>query len=170
MGVASGWLTAWAPADASVELRLLPNPGFALVDDEAPCIFIGNGSGFAGLRAHLRERVRRGHRRNWLIFGERQAAHDAFCAAEVAQWQAAEALERADLVFSRDQVRRLYVQVRLREAADVLRQWVAAHAVIYVCGSLEGMAPGVDEALRDVLGLPVFDNLVAQGRYRRDVY
>jgi sulfite reductase (NADPH) flavoprotein alpha-component len=170
MGVASGWLTAWAPLDASVELRLLSNPGFAPVDDEAPCIFIGNGSGFAGLRAHLRERARRGQGRNWLVFGERQAAHDAFCAAEVAQWQAAGVLERVDLVFSRDQAQRLYVQDRLREAAEVLRRWVAGHAVIYVCGSLEGMAPGVDEALRDVLGVSVYDNLVAQGRYRRDVY
>jgi sulfite reductase (NADPH) flavoprotein alpha-component len=78
-----------ARSDAAIELRLLPNPGFALVDDEVPCIFIGNGSGFAGLRAHLRERVRRGHGRNWLVYGERNAAHDAFCAEDIAHWQAA---------------------------------------------------------------------------------
>ncbi|AGU52272.1 putative FAD/NAD(P)-binding oxidoreductase [Variovorax paradoxus B4] len=170
MGVASGWLTDGAPLDTAVELRLLPNPAFARVDDEAPCVFIGNGSGFAGLRAHLRERVRRGHARNWLVFGERNAAHDAFCAQEIAQWQAAAALERVDLVFSRDQAERLYVQHRLREAAGLLRQWVAEGAVIYVCGSLEGMAPGVDLALREVLGGPACDALVAEGRYRRDVY
>ncbi|MGJ7604043.1 PepSY domain-containing protein [Variovorax sp. LT1R20] len=170
LGVASGWLTASAPADAAIELRLLPNPGFALVDDQAPCIFIGNGSGFAGLRAHLRERVRRGHGRNWLVYGERNAAHDAFCAADIAQWRVAGMLERADLVFSRDQPQRCYVQDRLRESADTLRQWVAEGAVVYVCGSLEGMAPGVDSALRDALGAAVFDDLVAQGRYRRDVY
>ncbi|MET3382069.1 sulfite reductase flavoprotein subunit alpha [Variovorax paradoxus] len=170
LGIASGWLTASAPADAAIELRLLPNPGFALVDDEVPCIFIGNGSGFAGLRAHLRERARRGHGRNWLVYGERNAAHDSFCATDIAQWQAAGALERVDLVFSRDQAQRRYVQDRLREAADALRQWVAERAVIYVCGSLEGMAPGVDSALRETLGEQVFDDLVAQGRYRRDVY
>ncbi|WP_426390219.1 PepSY domain-containing protein [Variovorax sp. R-27] len=170
LGIASGWLTASAPADATIELRLLPNPGFALVDDEVPCIFIGNGSGFAGLRAHLRERARRGHGRNWLVYGERNAAHDSFCATDIAQWQAAGALERVDLVFSRDQAQRRYVQDQLREAADALRQWVAERAVIYVCGSLEGMAPGVDSALREALGEQVFDDLVAQGRYRRDVY
>ncbi|MDQ0084641.1 sulfite reductase (NADPH) flavoprotein alpha-component [Variovorax boronicumulans] len=170
LGIASGWLTASAPADATIELRLLPNPGFALVDDEVPCIFIGNGSGFAGLRAHLRERARRGHGRNWLVYGERNAAHDSFCATDIAQWQAAGALERVDLVFSRDQAQRRYVQDRLRETADALRQWVAERAVIYVCGSLEGMAPGVDSALREALGEQVFDDLVAQGRYRRDVY
>ena len=170
LGLASGWLTAWAPMDAVVELRLLPNPAFALADDDVPCVFIGNGSGFAGLRAHLRERARRGHGRNWLVYGERNAAHDAFCAEQVAQWQAAGALERLDLVFSRDQAQRLYVQDRLRETADALRQWVADRAVIYVCGSLEGMAPGVDSALREVLGASAFDGLVAEGRYRRDVY
>ncbi|MDR6425840.1 sulfite reductase (NADPH) flavoprotein alpha-component [Variovorax paradoxus] len=170
MGLASGWLTEGAPPDAQVDLRLLPNPAFALVDDEAPCVFIGNGSGFAGLRAHLRERVRRGYGRNWLVFGERNAAQDAFCAEEIAQWQAAAALERVDLVFSRDQAERRYVQHRLREAAGLLRQWVAEGAVVYVCGSLEGMAPGVDLALREVLGSAAYEDLVAEGRYRRDVY
>lgn len=170
LGVASGWLTAWASLDATIELRLLPNPAFSLVEDDRPCVFIGNGSGFAGLRAHLRERARRGHGRNWLVYGERQAAHDAFCAPEVSAWQAAGALARVDLVYSRDQARRLYVQDRLREAADELRRWVADGAVIYVCGSLEGMAPGVDAALQEVLGTAAFDDLIAEGRYRRDVY
>jgi sulfite reductase (NADPH) flavoprotein alpha-component len=32
------------------------------------------------------------------------------------------------------------------------------------------MAPGVDSALREALGEQDFDDLVAQGRYRRDVY
>ena len=73
-------------------------------------------------------------------------------------------------MFSRDQAERLYVQHRLREAAGLLRQWVAEGAVVYVCGSLEGMAPGVDLALREVLGAPAYDALVAEGRYRRDVY
>jgi len=104
------------------------------------------------------------------VYGERHAAHDAFCTAEAAQWQAAGALERVDLVFSRDQAQRRYVQDRLREAGGALRQWVADRAVIYVCGSLEGMAPGVDSALREVLGASAFDALVAEDRYRRDVY
>jgi len=170
LGVASGWLTAWAPQDAAVEMRLLPNPSFALVEGSTPCLFIGNGSGFAGLRAHLRERVRRGHGRNWLVYGERQSAYDAYCAADIAQWQAAGALSRTDMVFSRDQPRRRYVQDRLREAADELQRWVGDGAVIYVCGSLKGMAPGVDAVLRDVLGAAAFEDLIAEGRYRRDVY
>jgi sulfite reductase (NADPH) flavoprotein alpha-component len=64
----------------------------------------------------------------------------------------------------------VYVQDRLREAAGELRRWIAEGAVVYVCGSLEGMAPGVDAALGEVLGAQGLDALIAQGRYRRDVY
>jgi sulfite reductase (NADPH) flavoprotein alpha-component len=170
LGLASGWLTEHAPLGATVELRLRPNPAFALVADERPCVFIGNGSGFGGLRGHLRERVRRGHHRNWLVHGERQAAHDDFLATELAGWQHAGAIERADRVFSRDTPVRRHVQDHLREAADTLRRWVDEGGVIYVCGSLAGMAPGVDRALRDVLGDARVDDLLAENRYRRDVY
>ncbi|MDR6537910.1 sulfite reductase flavoprotein subunit alpha [Variovorax soli] len=170
LGLASGWLTAHAPLGAHIDVRLVANPGFAAAEKDVPCIFIGNGSGFAGLRSHLRERMQRGHGRNWLVYGERQAAHDAICADEIATWQALGKLQRTDLVYSRDQAQRVYVQDRLREAAGELRRWIADGAVVYVCGSLEGMAPGVDAALCEVLGAEGLDDLIAQGRYRRDVY
>lgn len=170
LGVASGWLTAQAPWAAQVELRLLANPGFELVGDDRPCIFIGNGSGYAGLRGHLRARVERGHRRNWLFFGERQRAHDAFFMDEVAHWQAEGRIERADLAFSRDQPERVYVQDLLRAASDDVRRWIGDGAVVFVCGSLGGMAGGVDAALAHMLGRAALDDLIAEGRYRRDVY
>ncbi|MNW05410.1 Sulfite reductase [NADPH] flavoprotein alpha-component [compost metagenome] len=62
------------------------------------------------------------------------------------------------------------MQDRLREAADELRAWLADGAVIYVCGSLQGMAEGVDRALRDILGDEALQQLNDEGRYRRDVY
>ena len=62
------------------------------------------------------------------------------------------------------------MQDRLREAADVLRAWLAEGAVIYVCGSLQGMAEGVDLALREILGDAALQQLNDDGRYRRDVY
>ena len=170
LGVASGWLTVDAPIGSVAEFRLQPNPAFALVDDDRPCIFIGNGSGYAGLRGHLLERVRRGHGRNWLVFGERQAAHDAFCAVEITAWRETGMLERADLAFSRDPGACRYVQDHLRAAGDTLRHWVDTGACLYVCGSRVGMASGVDAALLDILGADGFDTLMAHGRYRRDVY
>jgi sulfite reductase (NADPH) flavoprotein alpha-component len=56
------------------------------------------------------------------------------------------------------------------EQADALRDWVARGAAIYVCGSLEGMAAGVDDALAQVLGAGQLAALADAGRYRRDVY
>ena len=58
----------------------------------------------------------------------------------------------------------------LRAQADRLREWVGRGAAIYVCGSLQGMAGGVHEALGAILGAPQLDALAAEGRYRRDVY
>lgn len=79
-------------------------------------------------------------------------------------------LARLDLAFSRDQAERIYVQDRLREAAPVLRQWLHDGAVLYVCGSLEGMAAGVDAVLSEVLGEAGLQTLIEENRYRRDVY
>lgn len=118
----------------------------------------------------LKERVAAGRRRNWLVFGERNAAHDWYYRDEIEAWHATGGIERLDLAFSRDQPGRVYVQQRLREAADALRDWVGQGASVYVCGSLEGMAPGVEAALLDTLGRERFDRLAIEGRYRRDVY
>jgi len=74
------------------------------------------------------------------------------------------------MVFSRDQAERLYVQHRLLQSADTLLQWLQGGAAIYVCGSLQGMASGVDGALRQIAGDEFVRDLIASGRYRRDVY
>jgi sulfite reductase (NADPH) flavoprotein alpha-component len=175
LGVASGWLTAHAAPGTSVALRLVENRAFEPRDEagaetDAPAIFIGNGSGYAGLRGHLLARMHAGRHRNWLLFGERQRAHDGYCETEVSGWLAAGKLERADFVYSRDQARRRYVQDALREAAEPLRDWSADGAVLYVCGSADGMAAGVDAALADILGATAVEDLIVEGRYRRDVY
>lgn len=170
LGLASGWLTAHAPLGTRVPMRLVANPRFDAAAGDVPCLFIGNGSGLAGLRAHLRARVQAGHRRNWLLFGERHSAHDTLCATEIAGWQANGFLPRLDRVFSRDGGAHRYVQDRLLAAADELRAWVADGAILYVCGSAQGMGSGVDAVLAEVLGADALDALIADGRYRRDVY
>lgn len=170
LGVASGWLTHEIQPGEDIKMRLLANPGFNLVTGDPPCIFIANGSGLAGLRGHLQARVHHGQRRNWLLFGERNREYDFYYQDEIKQWQDNGFLTRVDLAFSRDQIQRMYVQDCLRAAASELRTWVGDGAVIYVCGSLHGMAAGVEQALTDILGAAVVDDLITIGRYRRDVY
>ena len=75
-----------------------------------------------------------------------------------------------DLAFSRDTPQRIYVQQRLLEQADRLVAWVQAGAVVFVCGSQEGMAGAVDAALRQILGDAGVQELIETRRYRRDVY
>jgi len=170
-GVASGWLGLNASCGDTVKMRLRSHPRFRLENNvQRPLVLIGNGTGMAGLRGHLRSRAGKGITPNWLIFGERNAANDFYYREEIAGWQANGLLERVDLAFSRDTQQRCYVQDRLAEAGDTLRAWVERGAAIYVCGSLKGMAAGVDEMLAGILGREMLDELSNTGRYRRDVY
>jgi sulfite reductase (NADPH) flavoprotein alpha-component len=173
LGSASGWLLAGAEVGDALPARIREHRGFRLGDNaDRAMILIGNGTGLAGLRALIKARAARPGRdpRNWLIFGERSAQHDAFYSADVQQWCEQGTLARCDLVYSRDQAGRRYVQHRLAECRDELRAWVDAGAAIYVCGSLKGMAAEVDAELEATLGRGQLDALSVAGRYRRDVY
>ncbi len=170
-GAASGWLCLDAGPEDEIALRVRGHARFRLGENATrPMILVGNGTGLAGLRAHLKARIEAGVNDNWLVFGERNAAHDFLCRDELQGWRDTGKLARLDLAFSRDGTGPRYVQHLLRERADELRAWVERGAAIYVCGSLQGMATGVHEALADALGPEALDALAAEGRYRRDVY
>lgn len=169
-GLGSGWLGEHAPLDAQVDLRIRHNPSFHLTEDKRPLILLGNGTGLASLLALLREREQRGESDNWLLFGERNQAHDFLFREQLQRWLECGHLQRLDLAFSRDQAQPVYVQHRLLQAAETLREWLQAGAAIYVCGSLEGMGQGVDDALQQILGLDGLNQLLQQQRYRRDLY
>lgn len=170
LGLGSGWLTEHAPLKQPIALRIRTNESFHLIDDNRPIICIGNGTGIAGLMSLLQQRNRQNYTANWLIFGERQREHDFFYQETIEAWKNMGTLQRLDLAFSRDQQQRIYVQDVLRNNAEELLKWVQQGAVIYVCGSIEGMASGVDQALTDILGEATLDELRQAGRYRRDVY
>ncbi|ENW16478.1 hypothetical protein GPS47_01650 [Acinetobacter haemolyticus] len=170
LGLGSGWLTEFAQLKQTIALRIRTNESFHLIDDNRPIICIGNGTGIAGLMSLLQQRNRQNYTANWLIFGERQHQCDFFYEETIQAWLNMGSLQRLDLAFSRDQEQRRYVQDVLREHADELKNWIEQGAVIYVCGSIEGMATGVDQALNDILGEDAVDELRQTKRYRRDVY
>ena len=170
LGVASGWLTEHAEIGSEIPLRIRSNSNFHAPEGAAPIILIGNGTGLAGLRSHLKAREGVREARSWLIFGERNAQHDSFYKQDIERWRASGVLTRADLAFSRDQDERVYVQHVIQRCGEEIREWVAQGAVIYVCGSAAGMATAVDEALAGALGREALNRLLAERRYRRDVY
>ncbi|KAI3593603.1 Flavdoxin-like domain containing, FAD-binding protein [Cupriavidus sp. U2] len=170
LGLASGWLTRYAAEGAHIALRVRSNRGFHAPDDDRPLILIGNGTGLAGLRALIKTRAAQGWHRNWLLFGERAAAHDDFHGAELAAWREQGVLQRIDRAWSRDGGVPHYVQDAVRAAAADIAAWVAQGASIYVCGSLQGMASGVHAVLADILGDARLQQMIDTGHYRRDVY
>ena len=170
-GLGSGLLTQ-STLGAEVSLRIRHNPSFHVANNQQrPLILIANGTGLAGVLAHLRQRaILHNPRPCWLIFGERQRAVDYFCQQELEQYQTQGLLARLDVVFSRDGEPLRYVQDVLSAQAQELHTWLAEDAAIYVCGSLQGMAQAVDESLKQLMGLQQFDVLSQEGRYQRDVY
>ncbi len=169
-GLGSGWLCLGAQIGGPVELRIRSNPNFHAPDPCRPLVMVGNGTGLAGLLAHLKARIQAGAHRNWLVYGERNAAHDALHGDVLSSWLAHGQLAFLDRVYSRDGQAQRYVQHALRDQADRLLAWVEQGAAIYVCGSLQGMAPAVHETLAEVLGPDRLAGMASEGRYRRDVY
>ncbi|WP_431100707.1 sulfite reductase subunit alpha [Roseateles noduli] len=186
-GLASGWLTGGLPLEGTVAMRLRSHASFRIgANADRKLILVGNGTGLAGLRAHLKARAvtrmdttnvarrpvdhDKAHAPVWLLFGERQSAHDAHYRDEIEAWQRDGLIAQADWAFSRDQAERVHVQHLLARHAQQLREWVADGAALYVCGSLQGMAGAVDAVLRETLGEADVDALIRDGRYRRDVY
>ncbi len=170
LGIGSGWLTAWAMEQQPVQLRLRSHTAFHLPDDDKPVIFIANGTGIAGIRSLLAERVKRGQRQNWLLFGERKQQFDSFFARDIQHWQQHGFISHCDLAFSQDSAEKRYVQHLLAEQKPRLLQWLEQGAAVYVCGSLQGMGEAVHQVLLQSMGQARLEQLQQQGRYRRDLY
>ncbi len=175
LGMASKQLTHQLAIGTSLRARIKSNSTFHLAPNPNGLILIGNGSGLAGLRSHLKARIEQNNPRNWLIFGERNQQYDSYYGEELANWERAGWITQLDLVFSRDltaatQANQTYVQHRLLFYRNQVHQWISEGAAILVSGSLQGMASGVDEVLHEILGATQVEQLIEQRRYLRDVY
>lgn len=148
---------------------------------DARMIMVGPGTGIAPFRGFLHDRRADGHTgRNWLFFGEQHEATDFYYRDELESMRDDGFLTRLDVAFSRDQRRKIYVQDRMQEHGVELWRWLQDGAHFYVCGDASRMAKDVDDALvliaRRHGGLSETDaaayprTLMAEGRYRRDVY
>lgn len=170
LGLGSGWLTVGLQQNQPLQAHIRNNPSFHLSHCPQPLILIGNGTGIAGLVAHLKQREQWSYRQNWLIFGERQQQFDDLYHAEIQYWQQHGFLQHVDYAFSRDQAEKIYVQDVLKQQSARLKQWIEQGAAVYVCGSLNGMASGVDQVLKEILGNELVEQLRHEQRYQRDVY
>ena len=170
-GLGSGWLCHGASLGGIVQARIRSNPAFhPPADTAAPLILIGSGTGLAGLLAHLRHRVAQGGGAAMLYWGERHPAQDDFLAEERQVFIDAGILTRQRIAWSRQPGGFRYVQDAIAADGAVIAEAVGKGAAIYVCGSVQGMAPGVHAALATILGEALLEDMLANGRYRRDIY
>jgi sulfite reductase (NADPH) flavoprotein alpha-component len=180
LGLGSGWLCRLAELGSVSSLSLRSNPSFHCPASTGKLILIGNGSGLAGLRAHLKARELTGEHDNWLIFGERSPETDRHWDDELLRWYESGHLAYLDRSFSRagdDDLNDLggsascgYVQDVVMARNERLMRWIREGATIMVCGSRNGMAQDVDHLLCRLFGEDAVTELTAAGRYRRDVY
>ncbi len=168
-GLGSGTLLD-CEVGTELELRVRNNPAFRPPPPEAPLILIGAGSGLAGLLGQLDARIEQGLHANWLLFGERDPKLDRVLADELQSHLDAGRLQHLDLCFSRDPHAPAYVQDAQRAQATRLQDWLARGAHLRVCGSRRGMGEGVHACLIELLGEGAVDVLLAEGRYRREVF
>lgn len=169
-GLGSGWLTTFAQSDDLFCGYLKDNPSCHITANETPLLLIGAGSGLAGLRAQILQRISRNSDADiWLIFGEQTSQSDDVLASSMADWPSTSLQLTINKAFSRTEQGQ-YVQHILTEQADHIRNFVDRGAQIYVCGSFKGMGEAVHSTLQQVLGEDLFDDLLAQHRYHRDTY
>lgn len=181
-GVCSTFLADRVDNETPVHCFFTPNKVFRVPEDNSlPIIMVGPGTGIAPFRAFLQERqYRKASGKNWLFFGDRNAATDFMYREELEAMQQSGFLTRLDLAFSRDQEEKVYVQDRMLENGAELFAWLEQGGYFYVCGDAYRMAKDVDKALHDVIAgqgklseqqaVDYVNQLKKDKRYVRDVY
>ncbi len=169
-GAATSMMARLAPGDV-LQGKIQANPHFKLPENEAaPVIMIASGVGLAPFMGFIAHRVaQQAKGENWLFFGETSRHRTFLCQQQLEHWQAQGVL-KLTTAFSRDQAEKVYVQHRLQEAAQTLRESVDEGAYLYLCGDKHKMAPAVLEVLQDLLGTARFEALKAEKRLQLDVF
>jgi len=181
-GVCSTFLADLVDDSTEVRCFFTPNKVFRVPEDNnLPMIMVGPGTGLAPFRAFLQERgFRKASGKNWLFFGDRNAATDFIYREELEAMQQTGLLTHLDLAFSRDQEAKIYVQDRMREHGAELFAWLEQGGYFFVCGDAYRMAKDVDQALHEVIAnhgklnieqaIEYVNKLKKDKRYVRDVY
>lgn len=151
------------------------------VNDDAPMIMVGPGTGVAPFLAFLQERHARGAKgRNWLFFGDQKESCDFLYRDELERHRQGGVLTRLDTAFSRDSAQKVYVQHRMIEHGAEFFRWLQDGGCFYVCGDAKRMASDVDAALKQVVAehgrmspedaAKYVAEMSKTKRYQRDVY
>jgi len=139
-----------------------------------PVIMLGAGTGVAPFRAFGREFLAEGakRRKTMLFFGCQKSNEDFLYREEFEGALAADPPHLAELVtaFSREQAEKVYVQHRLKEQAEKVKEFVKDGGHIYVCGAV-AMGRSVKEELVGILGSDDYvQRLQTEGLYVEELW
>ncbi len=166
-GLCSEFLHGLQPGD-TMEAFVQLHPDFRPATGKAPIILIGSGTGIGPLAGFIRNNT--GKHPMYLYWGGRDPASDFLYEPELNGYLADGRLTSLHAAFSRVKVG-AYVQDRVLDDAERLRQLMQSDGQILVCGGRE-MAKNIVQALDEILAplkLSV-QTLRTQGRYREDVF
>jgi len=181
-GGASGFLTQRLEDGQKVRVFVEHNDNFRLpVNNDAPVIMIGPGTGVAPFRAFMQEReAREASGDNWMFFGDQTFTQDFLYQVEWQNYLKSGLLTRMNVAFSRDQAEKVYVQDRLKEQASDVFAWLERGAHLYICGDANRMAKDVHNTLIDIISEQgklsteqaedYLKDLRSNKRYQKDVY
>lgn len=136
--------------ETEIPFFIHPSRNFSLPDDDTPIIMIGPGTGVAPFRSFLQKRYHQKHKKNWLIFGERNRNSDFYYQEELENLEQ-EGYLKLSTAFSRDQEIKIYVQDKIKEEADLFYSWLISGAIVYICGDAKQMAKDVQNAICEIL-------------------
>lgn len=180
-GVTTTFLQDMLTIGHSCPVFMSRNPNFRLpLDGSLPVIMIGPGTGLAPFRAFIQERIAtHSSGFNLLYFGCRQKNQDFLYRNELEHWVETGKLDLRT-AFSRDQLRKIYVQDLIREDSERIWHLLSTGAHIYVCGDARHMAHDVHQALLDIVmtssngthleAEQFLSSLELKGCYEKDVW
>jgi sulfite reductase (NADPH) flavoprotein alpha-component len=159
-------LKVGAPVTVSVKPSVMKLP----TKSTAPIIMAGLGTGLAPFRAFVQERAYQKHVLGqeigsvMLYLGSRHQREEYLYGEEWEAYQAAGIITLIGKAFSRDQPQKIYIQDRMRQTQDELRQaYIRDQGSFYLCGPTWPV-PDVTEVLQEV----VEAELKAQGAKKVD--
>lgn len=173
-----------APVTVSVKPSVMKLPA----STEAPIIMAGLGTGLAPFRAFVQERAlqrQQGHKIGavMLYMGSRHQREEYLYGEEWEAYMAAGVITHMGCAFSRDQPKKIYIQDRMRQTLDEIREaYLKEGGSFYLCGPTWPV-PDVTEVLQEAVekeekskgakkvdSRRAIEELKDEGRYVLEVY
>ncbi|PXX98070.1 hypothetical protein DF185_17225 [Marinifilum breve] len=172
-GAGSVYTNEYLQCGSRIPVYLHANELFRLPENtKTPIIMIGVSTGIAPFRAMLQEREALQLKGNtWLIWGNKYESNDFLYQNELMDWYNSSVLEKMNTAFSRDGNSPSYIHKIIHDQKDLLKEWLAKGAHIYLCGSIK-MGESIKSKWNEIFKEKdqTMLHLIDEGRWHEDIY